>query len=128
MAAEVSSDSPFQISITPWGVVRVEWRQDVRITGALAAAAMAVVDALNGHRKRSLLVDITGTATPTPEAREVFGRHCSVTRVALLGRSAVDRVHASFGTPGALWHPVPTRFFTSEAAAFAWLSDGGYES
>jgi hypothetical protein len=43
------------------------------------------------------------------------------TRIALLGESAVDRVRASFGPRiGRAGHPVPTRFFTSEAAALAW--------
>ena len=59
---------------------------------------------------------------PTPEARERFGVPCTVSRIALLGQSAVDRVHASFGPPGTVGrHPVPTRFFTSEPAALAWL-------
>ena len=36
--------------------------------------------------------------------------------------SAVDRVHASFGPRiGGPGHPVPTRFFTSEATALDWL-------
>jgi hypothetical protein len=64
---------------------------------------------------------MSGAATPTPEARERFGRLCTVSRIALLGESAVDRVHASFGPLGLRRHPVPTRFFTCEAAALAWL-------
>ena len=43
-------------------------------------------------------------------------------RIALLGASAVDRVRASLvPEPGRVGYPVPTRFFTSETAAVAWL-------
>jgi hypothetical protein len=62
-----------------------------------------------------------GVAT-TPEARACFGRQSTVTRIALLGESRVDRVQASFGPGiGSGGHPVPTRFFTSEPDALEWL-------
>jgi hypothetical protein len=122
MTGEPASDHAFRISVGSRDVVRVQWSQGSHITGALAAAAMAAVDELNGDRKRPLLVEMRGAATPTPEARERFGVPCTVSRIALLGESAVDRVHASFGPPGTVGrHPVPTRFFTSEPAALAWL-------
>jgi hypothetical protein len=60
---------------------------------------MAAVEELNGDRKLPLLMEMSGAATPTPEARERLGRQCIVSRIALLGESA-DRVHASFGPLG----------------------------
>ena len=109
----------------PRGIVRIRWVRGLRITGPLAAAAMAAVDELNGDRARPLLVEMAGADTPTPEARSRFGRPCTVTRDALLGESAVDRVRASFGPGvGHQGYPVPTRFFTSEPDALAWLLSG----
>jgi hypothetical protein len=88
-------------------------------TTARSTAVRAVL-----REVRPLLVEMRGAATPTPEAREQFGVPCTVSRIALLGESAVDRVHASFGPPGTVGrHPVPTRFFTSEPAALTWLLD-----
>ncbi len=105
-------------------LVRLTWRTGLRIDGALAEHAMSLVDHLNGARERPLLVVMTGTAQLTREARMVFGRRCSASRIALTGRSEVDRVIANFFlSVGRV--PVPTRFFTSEAAAIAWLRGPG---
>ena len=106
------------------GIVRLRWLPGLLITGALAAAAMAAVDELNAGCERPLLVEMAGTDTPSREARERFGERCSASRVALLGRSAVDRVRASLVPElGHRGYPVPTRFFTSEPAALAWLME-----
>ena len=65
---------------------------------------------------------MAGAETPTREARKRFSERCTATRIALLGASAVDRVRASLAPePGRLGYPVPTRFFTSESIAVAWL-------
>ena len=106
------------------GLVRLTWRSGLRIDGGLAQSAMALVDELNGSLERPLLVDMTGTAQLTREARMTFGRRCSASRIALLGRSEVDRVIANFAL-GVTRTPVPTRFFTSEGRALGWLCDAG---
>jgi len=112
----------YRISVLPGDVVRIRWTPGLQITASLAAAAMAEVDKLNEVRKRPLLVDMAGAVTPAPGAREQWRQRSSVTRIALLGESAVDRVHASFGPRiGGPGHPVPTQFFTSEATALDWL-------
>lgn len=104
------------------GIVRLRWIPGLRITAPLAAAAMKAVDAINEGCERPLLVEMTGAETPTREARRLFSERCSATRIALLGSSAVDRVRASLAPePGRLGYPVPTRFFTSETVAVAWL-------
>ena len=122
MCAGAGPDPGFRTSVVRGEVVRVQWTPGLRITGSLAAAAMAAVDQLNGDRGRPLLVAMAGAGTPTREAREQWGQQCTATRVALLGQSVVDRVHASFGPGiGGLGHRVPTRYFTSEDDALAWL-------
>ncbi len=106
------------------GLVRLTWRSGLRIDGALAQRAMGLVDELNGAQERPLLVDMTGTAQLTREARMTFGRRCSASRIALLGRSEVDRVIANFAL-GVTRTPVPTRFFTAETKALSWLCGTG---
>jgi hypothetical protein len=112
----------FGLRMEPTGIVRLRWIPGLRITGSLAAAAMAAVDQLNDGCSRPLLVEMHGTETPTREARKRFSERCTATRIALLGASAVDRVRASLAPePGRVGYPVPTRFFTSETTAVAWL-------
>jgi hypothetical protein len=112
----------FGLRMEATGIVRLRWIPGLRITGSLAAAAMAAVDQLNDGCSRPLLVEMHGTDTPTREARKRFSERCSATRIALLGASAVDRVRASLAPePGRVGYPVPTRFFTSETTAVAWL-------
>jgi hypothetical protein len=111
------------VSVDLRGFVRLSWDRHLRITGDMARAAMALVDATNAGCERPLLVDMTGTAALTRDARMIFSRRCSASRIALLGRSPVDRVIANFAL-GVSAVPVPTRFFTSEALAVAWLTDG----
>jgi hypothetical protein len=106
-------------------VVRLTWTPGVRITGQLAREAMDLVDDLNAGRSRPLLVDMTGTAALTREARQVFTHECSASACALVGRSPVDRVLANFAL-GVYRMAMPTRFFTDEPAALEWLS--GVES
>jgi hypothetical protein len=105
------------------GIVRLTWAAGLRITDALAREAMAMVDDLNGDQQRPLLVDMTGTATLTREARVAFTDKCSASIIALVGRSAVDRVIANFAL-GVSAPVAPTRFFTSDSAAVAWLCHG----
>ncbi len=106
--------------LDPSGVVWLRWAWGLEITGELAREAMRLVDELNDGRQRPLLVDMTGTAVLTRAARLQFGQPCSVSRLALVGRSAVDRVIANFAV-GVSKHPMPMRFFTTESGALTWL-------
>lgn len=110
------------VQIDSTGVIRLTWEPGLRVTADLARDAMERVDETNGDHQRPLLVDMTGTATLTREARVAFSRKCSASRIALLGSSPVDRVIANFAL-GVSAVPVPTRFFTSEPLALAWLRD-----
>ncbi|WP_218605580.1 DUF7793 family protein [Pseudonocardia abyssalis] len=111
------------VRVDPSGIVRLSWTAGLQITGRLAQQAMGLVDMTNADRERPLLVDMRGTATLSRDARMTFRRKCSASRIALLGRSPVDRVLANFAM-GVSSVPVPTRFFTSETAAVAWLHHG----
>ena len=104
------------------GVVRLVYASGLRIDEATAREAMVAVDDLNGDRRRPLVVDIAGAASISRDARKVFTEPCSVSQVALIGRSAVEEVMANFALKVSA-PPVPTRFFTAETAALAWLHD-----
>jgi len=120
VADPAESDQVMAFEVEPDGLIRLSWGHGVRITGELARAAMARVDEINGRTENPLLVSMTGTAELSRDARVVFTRRCSASRIALVGRSAVDRVIANFAL-GVSSVPVPTRFFTSEPAAVGWL-------
>ena len=126
MVGAAERDAAMSLSRGPDGLLRLAWAPGLEITGERAQEAVRMVDEINGDRKRPLLVDMTGTAVLTRAARLVFVGPCSVSRLALLGRSPVDRVIANFAL-GLGSHPMPMRFFTDEAAASAWLSAGGRE-
>lgn len=113
-------DDLIDLRVDDAGLVRLTWSTGQRIDTELAERAMELVDRLNAPQERPLLVDMSGTAQLTREARMVFARRCSASRIALVGRSEVDRVIANFAL-GVARLPVPTRFFTSEAAALVWL-------
>lgn len=113
-------DDPMALVAEADGLVRLVWRPGVAITGELAEIAMSRVDELNGATENPMLVVMRGTGSLSRDARMVFGRRCSASRIALLGGSAVDRVMANFAL-GVRSQPVPTRFFTDEDLALTWL-------
>ncbi len=104
------------------GVVLLRWTPGANISGRLAAEAMDAVDRLNGDHKRPLLVDMTGTATLTRDARGAFGRDCQVSQMAIVGTSAVDKVIANFGLRVGVID-IPARYFTSLPVALTWLRE-----
>lgn len=108
------------------GIVELRWPQGCTITEGAAQRAAAAVEVICAGQRRPMLVDMEATASVTREARSVFGRPGSASRIALLGSSPVDKVIANF-ILGVSSMPVPTRFFTVESKAVAWLRDGGNE-
>jgi hypothetical protein len=117
---------PMAVSLDPDGFVRLQWAPGVRISGDLARDAVAAVDRICAGRRRPMLVDMTATGNLTRDARVVFAQKSAASAIALLGKSAVDRVIANFAL-GVSPVPVPTRFFTTESVALAWLRDVGNE-
>lgn len=118
-------DQRFKVHVDEIGVVRLTWAHGVVIDGDAAERSVQAVEELIAGGSRPLCVDMTGTSTITRSARRYFARPMpSVSRLALLGRSAVDRVVANFAL-GVSGTPMPTRYFTSEFAATEWLRDAG---
>ena len=112
----------YSLCIDPVGVIHLRWTEGLYIDEQIARSAIRSVDELNGLEHRPLQVRIIGTAGITRQARIAFSEPCSVSRVALLGRSPVEGVMANFilrvKAPA-----VPTRYFTSEVEARRWLLD-----
>ena len=90
------------------------------ITGSMAAAAAAEVERLAGRGEVPVLLVLTGVEAITRDARTLFSRAGSLAAVAVLGVSPVDRVIANFLLGGNI-QPCPTRYFSTESEALAWL-------
>ena len=101
-------------------LILLKWREGLTITQPAAEIAAVYVNELSPDRRRPMLVDMAETAAVTRQARTVFLKPTAASRIALLGRSPVDRVIANF-VLGVSNLPCPTRFFTSEPAALEWL-------
>ncbi len=127
MAEAVNSQMSFEMDEA--GFVHLSWTHGSTVTGELAREAVTRLAVFCDGRHLPMLVDMTSTKAITRPARVIFTEDTSATRIALLGKSPVDRVIANF-TLGVSGVPVPTRFFTDEALAIAWLikSGGAHES
>ena len=77
------------------GIIHLLWHPEVLIEAADAHAAMAAVNAIAKESEYPLLVDMTATESLSRQARSVFGIRCAASRIALLGRSPVDRLLAN---------------------------------
>jgi hypothetical protein len=111
------------LTINDEGLILLVWPRGVRITGPSARAAFDAVNRLSADRRRPMLVDMATTKSVAREARTVFGERSAASRIALLGRSPVDRVIANF-TLGVSEVPCPTRFFTDRQKAMDFLREG----
>lgn len=105
------------------GIIHLVWNPDVRIETTDARAAMAAVNELADDNSYPLLVDMTMTASLSPQARAVFSQRCGAKRIALLGSSPVDRILAN-RVLSAQKQPCAKRFFSSRAEATTWLLSG----
>jgi hypothetical protein len=117
---ELGRAEPTDVWLANDGIVEVVLpvRSQLRAPEALAAATL--VRAAADGRKRPLLITVTGVLDINDGARAVSAAPDTVSALALLGESPVDRVIAHFllrVTP----KTIPARFFTSEAAAREWL-------
>jgi len=106
------------------GLVHLRWEPGITIEVNDARAAMAKVNEVCQGTPHPMLVDMAAVTSVTREARGVWSIPCSASRIALLGRSPVDRVLANFFL-GVHIPPCPTRFFTSRAEAMDWLDASG---
>jgi hypothetical protein len=106
------------------GIVWITWPPGIHITGAAARTAMDQLGVFNEGRKQPTVVEMTGVAGLTREARQVFTGDFAATRMALLGNRPVERVLANFALAVSRF-TVPLRFFTAEEAAVEWLLHDG---
>jgi len=112
------SKAEFEMSAD--GVLLLRWLPGVHIEVEDARAAMAQVNVMCEQEQHAMLVDMATVASVSREARAVWSIPCRASRIALLGKSPVDRVLANFFL-GVHVPPCPTRFFTARTEATNWL-------
>lgn len=110
LEVQLSAGGPLILVLPPGEVV----------TGTMAAAAAEDIIRLAGAGKLPLLLTLSGVEAITRGAREVFNAARSLSAVAVIGVSPVDRVIANFLLGGEV-QPCPTRYFSREAEARSWL-------
>ncbi len=123
MSQPADSSEYESLTINDEGLLLLVWPGGVKITGPSARRAFDAVNRICGTNRRPMLVDMATTKSVARDARAVFGEPCAASRIALLGRSPVDRVIANF-TLGVSTVPCPTKFFTSRDQAMAFLREG----
>lgn len=102
------------------GLLHVRWLPGFHIKVDDARDVMARVNEACENEQYPMLVDMSAVGSVSREARAVWSIPCSASRIALLGKSPVDRVLANFFL-GVHVPPCPTRFFTSRSDAMLWL-------
>ena len=90
------------------------------VTGTVAVRAAENISGIAGAHKLPLLLILSGVESITRGARDIFSAARSLSAVAVLGISPVDRVIANFLLGGEV-QPCPTRYFSREADALTWL-------
>lgn len=106
------------------GLLHLRWQPGAHIQLEDAHAAMAKVNEVCRQEPHPMLVDMAAVGSVSRQARGVWSIPCSASRIALLGKSPVDRVLANFFL-GVHVPPCPTRFFTSRSEALDWLGVDG---
>lgn len=113
------------LTIDEEGLLILVWPRGVTITGPSARHALDAVNQICAGTERPMLVDMATTKSVAREARVVFGQKCAASRIAMLGRSPVDRVIANFALGRISPRPpCPTKFFTDRDQAFDFLREG----
>ncbi|NJC22728.1 hypothetical protein BJ994_001804 [Arthrobacter pigmenti] len=101
-------------------ITRLVLPEGQHISGELAEEFAQRARDEAGTTLRPVLLVISGVLNFSREARAVFSSSRSSSAIAVLGATSVDRVLANFllggGPP-----PCPTRYFSDEGAAVAWL-------
>ncbi|MCQ2001801.1 DUF7793 family protein [Arthrobacter zhaoxinii] len=115
------SSAETQVSLSEQGHLVLVLPPGEVVTSSMAAEADAKIDRLATARKLPLLLTLTGVESVSRSARDVFGAARSLSAVAVVGVSPVDRVIATFLLGGEV-QPCPTRYFTCESDALEWLS------
>ncbi len=126
MAVRTIQTAQATLSVGSDGIMRMEYLPGARVTLENALLITAARAELTGERRLPLRVDTRNLAAMDREARVYYAgpiANRSVAAVALLVTSALGRAIGNFYL--SLNRPlVPTRMFTTEDAAIAWL--GGF--
>ncbi|MBT1004380.1 STAS/SEC14 domain-containing protein [Paenarthrobacter sp. DKR-5] len=109
-----------EVRTRPDGITHVVWATPADVEAEDAREVLDAVQRITGGTERPLLVDMRERQGHSAGSLRVFSGPYPASRVALLGNSPVDATIASFFI-GVRKPPRPTRYFTSEAAAVAWL-------
>lgn len=96
VAPETVDGGKGSVELRDDGVVHLKWLSGITIEVEDARAAMAKVNDVCQGVPRPMLVDMAAVASVSREARGVWSIPCDASRIALLGRSPVDRVLANF--------------------------------
>ncbi|KUM33622.1 DUF7793 family protein [Arthrobacter sp. EPSL27] len=121
VAPETVDGGKGSVELRDDGVVHLRWLSGISIEVEDAKAAMAKVNEVCQGVPHPMLVDMAAVASVSREARGIWSIPCDASRIALLGRSPVDRVLANFFL-GVHVPPCPTRFFNSRSEATDWLN------
>ncbi|MCC3272994.1 STAS/SEC14 domain-containing protein [Arthrobacter zhangbolii] len=119
MRAEPLAESA-RVGMTADGKITLVLPPGQVVTGAMAAEAAQEIENLAGVRRLPLLLTLTGVESISRTARDIFSAARSLSAVAVIGISPVDRVIANFLLGGEV-QPCPTRYFSREKDALDWL-------
>lgn len=121
--AGFSSDHEnFTVTDEDEGFLRVVLRPGGRITAEDGTLVRERCLALTGGTGASVLLQVTGVESVSRGAVRYFSEAVTITAFAILGSTPVDRVIAH-GRHGLPTPQCPTRYFTDEQEALAWLRD-----
>lgn len=102
------------------GIVRITLRPGSQISKEDGAMVRAQFLAQSGGAGTAVLLQITGVNAVSREAARFLSEAATVTAFAILGNTPVDRVIAH-GRRGLPVPKCPTRYFSDERQALAWL-------
>lgn len=122
-----AEDVDYTLRLEPDNVLLLAWDAGARIEAGNARAAVDAVNQVAAGNRYPLLVRMANASHLSRAARDVFIEPCAASRIALLGENAVDRILVDYQL-AAQPAPCPTRFFTSEAEAMAWLLEPDQQS
>ncbi|WP_156134995.1 MULTISPECIES: hypothetical protein [Arthrobacter] len=97
--------------------LRIEWAAGITIGADDVRSTTAAVTAASPQGRRPLLVNIGLVDGLTPEARRLLIEDTCSLRTGVVGVDEVGRVLTAFNYRSA----TPSRYFTQESAAVAWL-------
>ena len=122
MASEVITTRAAKIWLRDDGVIHQVSLPGIKVQLADAKENVAAITQLAAEKRRPVLMDIRASLGIEREARAYYSSLRSITARALLVESPVTRVMASFFI-GFNKPLAPTKLFTSEEEAVAWLKN-----